>query len=700
MTYIVGVDTGGTFTDGFVADHLGHLSSAKTQSTPPEFSAGVLNVIDELAKSLGVTTRDFLRETSYIMHGTTSTLNALITGDVCKVGFFTTKGHADSISIMNVEGRYAGLDSDQIQNMAGTNKPAPLVPRELIAEIDERIDYKGAVIVRLDEEGIRAATRRFVSQGVEAIAVSFLWSFRNPTHELRAREIIAEEAPSLYVALSSDISPRIREFSRSATTIVNTQIAPRLRSYLIPLEDELRRRGFEGALLVMQGSGGCVKASEAPRHAVSTLGSVLTGGIVGCTYLGTTLGHKNIISTDIGGTTFLVGLIVDGRPVTSTSTVINQYSISTLMVDVHTIGAGGGAIAWIDQGGNLRVGPKSAGARPGPACYGEGGERPTVTDADLVLGIINPDNFLGGRMKLSIELARDALRRHVAEPLGMKVDEAAAAIYAIQNAQTADLVRKVVVNSGRDPRDFVVYSFGGAGPVHCANYAADLGVSEVIVPLGTVAAVFSAFGLASSDIVLTVERSQPDNFPPTPERIERAFTKLEEQLKVQLNEQALSFSSVVIEREVDMRFTMQLAEVTTPVPPGPIDADAVTKLGQAFEAAYASLYGKDTGFREAGMQIITYRMRGRARLPIHPELPPLKGCDTRARSKGTRRAFLDIRRGWQDTAVYDYRDLGRSDRLAGPAVVETPTTTVALPEGCAATLDQLGNMVIRFADVA
>ena len=700
MTYVVGIDTGGTFTDGFVADHLGHLSSAKSPSTPPDFSVGVLNVIDELAKSLRVTTRDFLRETSYIMHGTTSTLNALVTGDICKVGFITTKGHADSISIMNVEGRYAGLDPDQIQNMAATNKPAPLVPRELIAEIDERIDYKGAVIVRLDEEGIRAATRHFASQGVEAIAVSFLWSFRNPAHELRARQIIAEQAPSLYVALSSDISPRIREFSRSATTIVNTQIAPGLRNYLVPLEDELRRRGFQGSLLIMQGSGGCVRASEAPRHAVSTLGSVLAGGIVGCTNLGAILGHKNIISTDIGGTTFLVGLIVDGKPVTSTSMVINQHSISTSMVDVHTIGAGGGAIAWIDQGGNLRVGPKSAGARPGPACYGAGGELPTVTDADLVLGIINPDNFLGGRMKLSVELAHEALRRHVAGPLGMKVDEAAAAIYAIQNAQTADLVRKVVVNSGRDPRDFVVYSFGGAGPVHCANYAADLGVSEVVIPLGAVAAVFSAFGLASSDIVLTVERSQPDNFPPKPERLEHAFAKLEQELKVQLGEQALSFSSVVIEREVDMRFTMQLAEVTTSMPPGPINADAVTKLGQAFEAAYASLYGKDAGFRDAGMQIITYRMRARARLPTHPELPPFQGSDKRSPAKRTRRAFLDIRRGWQDTAVYDYRDLARNDSLAGPAVVETPTTTVALPEGCAATLDRLGNMVIRYADVS
>jgi N-methylhydantoinase A len=236
--------------------------------------------------------------------------------------------------------------------------------------------------------------------------------------------------------------------------------------------------------------------------------------------------------------------------------------------------------------------------------------------------------------------------------------------------------------------------------VHCANYAADLGASEVIVPLGAIAAVFSAYGLASSDIVLTVERSQPDNFPPNPERLEQAFAQLDRELQNQLREQALPFTSIAFEREVDMRFTMQLAEVTTPVAPGPIDANAVARLGDAFEATYASLYGKDAGFREAGMQIITYRMRARARLPIRPELPHFEHGSKRATPRSRRRAFLDVRRGWQDIAVYDYRDLGRDDRLIGPAVVETPTTTVALPEGCAATLDLLGNMVIRYSDIA
>ena len=697
MAYVMGVDTGGTFTDGFVASDGGQLYAAKTPSTPPDFSRGFLNVIDELAATIGISTAALLADTSYIVHGTTSTLNALVTGDVCKVGFLTTKGHADSIAIMNVEGRYAGLDTEEIQNMAGTNKPPTLVPRQRIVEINERIDYKGAEVVRLDEDDVRAATHHLLAAGVDAIAVSYLWSFRNPAHERRTRELIAEIAPALYVALSCEVSPRIREFSRSATTIVNTQIAPRLRAYLLPLEDELRARGLSGSLLVMQGSGGCVSAREAPRHAVTTLGSVLTGGIVGCTNLGAVLGHRNIISTDIGGTTFLVGLVIDGLPVSTTTVVINQYSISSSMVDVHTIGAGGGAIAWIDQGGNLRVGPNSAGAHPGPACYGAGGERPTLTDANLVLGILNPDYFLGGRKQLSLALAQQALAKFIAEPLGMSVTDAAAAVYAIQNAQAADLVRKVVVNSGRDPRDFVVYSFGGAGPMHCASFAADLGVAEVLVPLGSTAAVFSAYGLASSDIVLNAERSQPENFPPAPARLQAIFCALEAELATQLTDQGLSFTKVSFEREVDVRYTMQMAEVTTPIGAGPLDEAAILAIGEAFESRYAQLYGKDAGFRDAGMQFITYRVRARGCLPIRPELPRCEKRPTAAQPRATRPVFLDVRRGFEPTDIYDYRDLGLDDALRGPAIVEAPTTTVAIPRGCDATLDRLGNLVIRYA---
>lgn len=697
MAHVIGVDIGGTFTDAFVADEGGRVASAKTPSTPPDFSAGFLAVLGELASALGIDAQALLADTTYIVHGTTSTLNALVTGDVATVGFLTTRGHADSIAIMNLEGRYAGLGSDDVQDMVRTNKPAPLAPPQLVREVDERIDHKGDVVVPLDEESARRAIRELVEAGAEAIAVCFLWSFRNAAHEQRVGQLVSEEAPELYVALSSEVSPRIREYARSATTIMNTQVAPRLREYLRPLEAKLHAMGFTGSLLVMQGSGGCVDSGVAPAHAIGTIGSVLTGGVVGCTRLAHELGHRNVISTDMGGTTFLAGLIVDSQPVSATSTVLNQYQLNVPMVDVHTVGAGGGAIAWLDTGRNLRVGPRSAGARPGPACYGDGGVQPTVTDVDLLLGIINPDNFLGGRKKLSRDLAAEAVRTQVADPLGMSVDEAAAAIYAIQNAQTADLVHKVVVASGEDPRDFVLYAFGGAAPMHCASYAADLQIGEVVVPLGPTAAVFSAYGLAASDIVLTAELSSPANFPPPPAEFNAAFARLQQDLAERLSDQGLKFAQVSYRKEVDIRYTMQLAEVETPVPTGELDAAGLEAVGGAFGELYERLYGKGAGFAEAGLQLITYRMEAVGELPIRPRLGEMEAAAGAPVPRGRRPVFLDARRGWQDADIHGYGDLCAGHELKGPAVVEAPTTTVALPEGCVGRVDRLGNLVIRYA---
>lgn len=694
MSYVIGVDTGGTFTDAFAADQSGRIASAKAPSTPPEFARGFLTSLDELAAALDLTPAALLADTQYIVHGTTSTLNALVTGDVAQVGFLTTRGHVDSISIMNVEGRYAGLGTDQIQNMPATGKPEPLLPRHRLREIDERRDYKGQQIVALDEAGARQAVRELIEDGVEAIAVSLLWSFVDPANERRIRDIIHEQAPNLYVALSSDVSPRIREYARNVTTIMNTQVGPRLCAYLEPLDAALRERGFSGSLLVMQGSGGCVTAADAPAHAISTIGSVLTGGIVGCQHLAAALGHQNVISTDMGGTTFLAGLVLGGSAVMTTSTVLNQYTISSPMVDVHTIGAGGGAIAWVDAGGNLRVGPRSAGATPGPACYGEGGDLPTVTDVDLVLGIVNPDYFLGGRKTLSPELAEQAIDKHLAQPLGLTVAEAAAAVYAIQNAQTADLVRKVVVDNGHDPRDFVLYAYGGAGPMHCASYASDLGVREVVVPLGSTAAVFSAYGLAASDIVLTTERSQPDNMPVPASRISDTFCALEDELRDRLAAQHLRLPDVRFEREADLRYTMQLAEVSAPVGPGVVSEEDVSSLAKTFEQRYEQRFGTGSGFPDAGIQLITYRVRAIAELPIRPELPELTARQSAPGPRAVRDVFLDIRHRWQPTPVYHYLDLDVGDELSGPAVVEAPTTTVALPAGCVARVDRLGNLVI------
>lgn len=694
MSSIIGVDIGGTFTDAFIADSAGKTWSAKTPSTPPGFADGFLNALSELAAIDGRDLAELLSDCEYIVHGTTATLNALVVGDVATVGFLTTSGHSDSIRIMNLEGRYAGLSNDDIQDMVMHHKPSPLVPRRLVREITERVDYKGQVVVELDETQARCAISELLAEGADALAVSLLWSFANPQHELRLRQLIGEIAPGTYVGLSSELSPRIREYPRSATTIMSTQVAPKLRNYLVPVEQRLRELGFTGALLVMQGSGGSVAAAEAPDRAITTIGSVLTGGVVGCTRLGAQLGHRNIVSTDIGGTTFLVGLVVDGEPVMAQSTVVGQHTVSVPMVQVSTIGSGGGAVAWLDAGGNLRVGPRSAQAVPGPACYGQGGTEPTVTDADVVLGIVDPGRFLDGRRTLDVALAEQAIRTRIAEPLGLSVEDAAAAIYAIQNAQAADLLRQVVVNAGHDPRDFIVYAFGGAGPVHCAAYAADLGARQVLVPLGPMASAFSAYGLAASDVVLTAELSCPRMMPMDSGEMDEIFRDLEKELQTRIAEQGVTFADVAYSREIDMRYSLQLAELVVPVPAGEVSDETVTALAADFTTLYERHYGADTGFADAGLQAITFRMYARGTLPFAPKFTVHDPAPALAPVAGRRRALLDPARGFQDVAVLDYRQLQSGHHFAGPAVLEAGTTTVAVPQGFTAEVDVLGNLLL------
>jgi N-methylhydantoinase A len=695
MAYVIGVDVGGTFTDAVLDDDAGTVLAAKSPSTPPDYSRGVLDVLGLLAEQLGKPLPEMLAQTHHIAHGTTSSLNALVTGNVPPVGFLTTRGHRDSIFIMNVEGRYLGRSPHELQNVLGQSKDHALLPKRHALEVTERIDRDGTVVVGLDEQQARGAIRALLDDGVRAIAVSLLWSFRNPAHEQRLRELIADADPDVFVALSSEVSPRIREFARNATTIMSTQIGPGLRDYLGALESSLRDNGLAGPLLVMQSNGGAVAAKEAPAAAISTIGSVLTGGVIGSVALGRQLGHRNIISTDVGGTTFLAGLVVDGEPVRDTTTVINHHPINVPTLRVDAIGSGGGAIAWLDAGGNLRIGPHSAQAVPGPACYGNGGTEPTNTDANLVLGILPTRGLLGGRKPLSLEPARQAIDIRIAKPLGLTVEQAAAAIYAVQNAQTGDLLRKTVVEAGHDPRNFVLYAFGGAGPAHCAGYAAEVGCDEVVVPLGPVASAFSAFGLASSDIVLAAELSDPTVVPFDPVRAERNFAVLEQRVRDGLERQGLTFESVELHREIDMRYTMQLAEVTAAVAAGPLDTAAVEEAAAAFEKRYAELFGRDAGFREAGIQAITFRVRGVGVLPFSPQLPGVPAAEAPAEPVGTRPVQLDARLGYVDTPIYDYRELRAGHELVGPAIVEVPTTTVVVPDGTTGTVDHLGNLTIR-----
>lgn len=699
MAYVIGVDVGGTFTDAVLDDDGGTIVAAKAPSTPPDYSRGVLDVLGGLAEQLGRSLPEMLADTHHIAHGTTSSLNALVMRQVPQVGFLTTKGHRDSIYIMNVEGRYLGRGPHELQHVLAQEKSHALLPKRHALEVTERVDRSGNVVVGLDEDQAREAIRSLLGEGIRAIAVSLLWSFTNPVHERRLRDLIHEIDPDVFVSLSSEISPRIREFARNATTIMSTQIGPGLRDYLANLEHELRERDLAGPLLVMQSNGGAVAAAEAPANAISTVGSVLTGGVIGSVALGRQLGHRNIISTDVGGTTFLTGLVVDGEPVRTSTTVINHHPINVPTLEVHAIGSGGGAIAWLDAGGNLRVGPHSAQAVPGPACYGQGGSEPTNTDANLVLGILPERGLLGGRKALSVEAAREAIRSRIAGPLGLSVEDAAAAIYAVQNAQTGDLLRKTVVEAGHDPRGFVLYAFGGAGPASCAAYAAEVGVDEVVVPLGQAASAFSAYGLASSDIVLAAELSDPVSAPFDPARAEKNFLQLEQQVRDELARQGLQFSEIQLHRSIDMRYSMQLAEVSASVGEGPLDAAALEAAVEEFERRYAALYGEGSGFREAGIQAITFRVRGVGVLPFSPAMPNIAraaGSDPGEARVESRRVCLDGAIGFAETPVYDYSKLRAGHVLDGPAIVEVPTTTVVLPADRRGTVDSLGNLIIRF----
>jgi N-methylhydantoinase A len=382
--------------------------------------------------------------------------------------------------------------------------------------------------------------------------------------------------------------------------------------------------------------------------------------------------------------------------VRASSTIINHHPVNVPTLQVHAIGSGGGAIAWIDAGGNLQVGPHSAQAVPGPACYGRGGTEPTNTDANLVLGILTERGLLGGKRTLDLNASREAIRTRIAEPLGLSVEDAAAAIYAIQNAQTGDLLRKVVVEAGHDPREFVLYAFGGAGPAHCAGYAAELGVAQVVVPLGQVASAFSAYGLAASDIALAAELSDPSAFPMDPVAVEKNFAQLESQVREGLDRQGVRFARLELFREIDMRYSMQLAELAAPVDDGPVDGAQIAAIAERFERRYAEMYGRGSGFRAAGMQAITYRVRAVGILPFSPALPAIAQADGPA-ADAARTGSRPIRLGgdrYTDTDIYDYARLRAGHRIPGPAIVEVPTTTVVVPAGATGTVDRLGNLII------
>jgi len=697
MGFVVGVDTGGTFTDTVVIGEDSSVTIGKRSSTPPEFVEGVIDSLRDAAETSGGN-GSMLAEVDALLHGTTIVVNAILQNQGARIGLITTRGFGDTIFIGRVSSRTAGLTSDRLHQFAHVAKPDRRIPtsRRLVREVHERVDWKGEIVVALDEDHARQAIQELVDDGIESLAICLLWSFQNPVHEQRLMEIAREVAPGLPVTLSSALAPKMGEYERMTTTGFNSAMLPIASDYLGRLSERLADDGLSAPLLIMQGNGGAMTSDEAAVRPINLIGSGPAGGVLGAKFLADALGIRNVICTDVGGTSFDVGLIVDGQPLITPRAVVDQYTLHLPLVDVVSIGAGGGSVARADLSGGgarLRVGPQSAGARPGPVCYGQGGTMPTVTDADLVLGYIDPGYFLGGSMALDASAAEEAIKVHVAEPLGMSVDEAAAGIRLVADSHMADLIRQTTVERGYDPRDFTAFLYGGGGPLHGTSYAKQLGLRSMIVPGGEIASVFSAWGIASADIHYVFELSSPMAEPFDVERINAVYAQLEDDAAARLEREGVPAGQRTYQRMVEMRYAMQTHEVVIAVPPGQLGEEAPEQLIAAFENAYQTLFGRGSGFREAGVEMITFRVHAYGRLTKPaPRAQPRQSMSvepTTIRSIYWHEAGERAR-----TPVYRGEGLAAGAELDGPAVVELSTTTVAVHPGQRLAVDDLGNFVI------
>lgn len=699
----IGIDVGGTFTDAVVLDERGEVSTHKRPTTPEDPAAGVTALLDEVAEQRGSSLRELLGNAVYLGLGTTIATNTFLERGGARTGLLTTRGFGDTLLLQRTMGQWAGM-GEEITHLSRRALPDPLVPRCLTAEIRERVDYKGAILTPLNENEVRQAVRELRAKGVEALAICFLWSFKNPLHEQRAKEIALREAPGLFLTTSAELVPVIGEYERMATTAVNAYLGPSAARWLARLEETLRLDGFQGAFRILESGGGVLPAGRAAASAVSLLCSGPSGGVLASARLAGTLGYRNVITTDMGGTSFDVSLIVDGAPLKTGVTEIGKYHILKSMVQVTAIGAGGGSIAWVDEG-VLRVGPRSAGARPGPACYGLGGREPTVTDADLVLGLIDPDYFLGGRFRLDVEAARRVIQAKVADPLGMDLIEAAAGIRFVLDSKMADLLRSVTLSKGYDPREFVLFAYGGAGPTHCHQYGAELGVREIVIP--STATVHSAYGVVSADLHCAAERSELMRTPPgfqrasrhlDAERFQLNFSFLEDQCRNDLRSAGADPGSMVYFRYVDVRYRRQVNELTIPVPDGEVTAEGVDRIVGGFEATYERLYGKGSAYREAGIEVVTFRVEGLGRLPK----PQLKSCREEARDPGRayageRKVYFPEARGFRRTPIYRGEQLPAGSEFGGPAILEYPGTTAVVGPGQRVRVDSYHNLILTNA---
>ncbi len=683
--YRVGVDVGGTFTDLICVTPEGEVVLDKTPTTLDDQSTGVMNGLGQLADRFGIALGDLCRNLDILVHGTTTADNTMIEMNGADTGLLVTEGHRDEIEL-----RRCHKEEIWDPNFPG---PLPIARRRARIPIPERVDFEGNVVLALDEDAVRRGVQRLRKLGVRSVAVMYLFSFVNPAHERRTREIILEEYPDVeHISLSHEVMPRGPEFERVSTTLVNAYVAPRIASYTANLQDKLRRAGYTGPLLIMQSTGGVMPPDYVARRAVTLLASGPTGGVMGATLAARAGGIYDFVAVDMGGTSFDICLVRHGRPEIKVDWNWRyRYYIGLPMVDVQSVGAGGGSIARVRQGA-LLVGPESAGSTPGPVCYGRGGTRPTVTDADVVLGYLPVDGFAGGRMHLEVDAAREAIRHHVAEPLDLDVVDAAWGIQRIVNANMANATRKVLAAHGADPRDLSLIAYGGNGAVHAAAIARELGVTSIVVPKAAPA--FSALGVLVADYVVDLVRSYVTPLSQVDlTRVRELMADLLQEVDKEFEPTGVTSADVERSLFAQMCYPGQNFDMSVPVPEGAsLDEPGLLDLAERFHDQHATERGFCFRTQQPVLRGVRVIARGITPKPDHlAETGAVSDAD-RAR-RATRDAFFGD--GFVAVPVYDGTALGAGARVEGPALVEEPFTVVVVPPGANLTLDGLGNYLVH-----
>ena len=674
----IGVDIGGTFTDIVALDNNGRLALAKVPSTPKDLLDGIAAATTRVLALAGAAPGAVER----FIHGTTIATNAILEQKGATTAILTTEGFEDVLELGRMKrSRMYDLDMDP-------EVPTFLAPRRRRLGIRERLDAKGRVLLPLHEEDVRAAVASLRAQGVSAIAVCYLFSFVNAAHERRTREIVAKLAPEISVSLSSEVDPTFREYERLCVTAFDAYLGPVVKRYLAGLADTLRGLGVPGVPLIMRSRGGIVSAALAAQQPVTLFLSGPAGGVIGAGFAAERSGVRDFVSLDMGGTSNDVAMVREGKPLLASEGAIGPYPVRTPMVDVNTIGAGGGSIAWIDAAGGLRVGPRSAGAEPGPACYARGGDEATVTDASVVLGYLNPARFADGAMTLDVAAAERAVAA-IGRRLGVDPVAAAAGIHRVVNARMADQIRLVTIKRGYDPRQFSLVVLGGAGPVHGAALAEEMGMAEVLVPEAP--GVLAAFGLLAAAIEHHHARTlQARTDVADLGAINRCLAELDEAGRGRMREEGVPAQEVRVTYAADTRYMGQAYELEVPIA-APVTADAVPGIVATFHAVHERVYGYAR--TQQPVEFVNFRAVHTFPLPRPVVAPAPRAHGTLDEARiGDRRAYFGA---FVPTAIYERARLPLGARLAGPAIVEQTDTTTVIPPDVTALVDEAGNLRLR-----